>query len=187
MSFIRRFPAVLWIAVYVGSLLILNGAHGTLDPLQLWLGIGLVVLACAVGLYLAFGPWPDDRPRPRGMFWFVGVVVAFYLITGTAGWILDGPEVGIATFLAGLIPLTAAGIWVASVRRATQPTEEGLVDATAEDHEDPVPAIGADDRRPLGDTPEAHDEITPHDLPKDHPGRKAAEAQAEGPGARVRR
>ena len=24
--------------------------------------------------------------------------------------------------------------------------------------------------RPLGDTPEAHDEINPHDLPLDHPG-----------------
>jgi hypothetical protein len=36
----------------------------------------------------------------------------------------------------------------------------------------------SDDGRPLGDTAEAHDEITPHDLPKDHPGRKAAEELA---------
>jgi hypothetical protein len=35
-----------------------------------------------------------------------------------------------------------------------------------------------DDERPLGDTPEAHDEITPHDLPPDHPGRVEAERQA---------
>jgi hypothetical protein len=35
------------------------------------------------------------------------------------------------------------------------------------------------DDRPLGDTPEAHDEITPHDLPRDHPGRTEAEEQAE--------
>ena len=34
------------------------------------------------------------------------------------------------------------------------------------------------DGRPLGDTAEAHDEISPHDLPKDAPGRRAAEAQA---------
>lgn len=40
------------------------------------------------------------------------------------------------------------------------------------------PVIGQDDR-PLGDTSEAHDEISPHDLPIDHPGRKAAEHLAE--------
>jgi hypothetical protein len=34
------------------------------------------------------------------------------------------------------------------------------------------------DDRPLGDTSEAHDEISPHDLPKDSPGRRAAEQQA---------
>jgi hypothetical protein len=35
-----------------------------------------------------------------------------------------------------------------------------------------------DDERPAGDTPEVHDEINPHDLPPDHPGREAAEEQA---------
>ena len=36
----------------------------------------------------------------------------------------------------------------------------------------------------LGDTPEAHDEIVPEDLPKDHPGRREAERlAAEGDGA----
>jgi hypothetical protein len=35
-----------------------------------------------------------------------------------------------------------------------------------------------DSDRPLGDTNEAHDEISPHDLPVDHPGRKAAEEAA---------
>jgi hypothetical protein len=35
-----------------------------------------------------------------------------------------------------------------------------------------------DDGRPLGDTAEAHDEITPHDLPIGHPGRPAAVRQA---------
>ena len=37
-----------------------------------------------------------------------------------------------------------------------------------------------DDERPLGDTPEAHDEINPHDLPLDNPGRQEAERLAEG-------
>ncbi len=39
------------------------------------------------------------------------------------------------------------------------------------------------DETPAGDTAEAHDEISPHDLPPGHPGRKAAERQAaEGGG-----
>jgi hypothetical protein len=38
----------------------------------------------------------------------------------------------------------------------------------------------ATDERPLGDTPEAHDEISPHDLPLDNPGRQAAEEMSHG-------
>ena len=34
---------------------------------------------------------------------------------------------------------------------------------------------GTSDGRPLGDTAEAHDEVSPHDLPLDNPGRHAAE------------
>ena len=37
---------------------------------------------------------------------------------------------------------------------------------------------GTDDGRPLGDTAEAHDEISPHDLPLDNPGRHKAEDMA---------
>jgi hypothetical protein len=39
-----------------------------------------------------------------------------------------------------------------------------------------------DDETPLGDTPEAHDEISPHDLPPDHPGRQEAERISGGEG-----
>ena len=37
-----------------------------------------------------------------------------------------------------------------------------------------------DEETDLGDTPEAHDEVSPHDLPKDHPGRQTAEELAGG-------
>jgi hypothetical protein len=48
---------------------------------------------------------------------------------------------------------------------------------------EPLGPLTPDDERPAGDTPEAHDEIVPEDLPKDHPGRQAAERQAaEGDG-----
>ncbi|MDX6723210.1 MAG: hypothetical protein QOD73_1614, partial [Solirubrobacteraceae bacterium] len=55
---------------------------------------------------------------------------------------------------------------------------------------EPLPSshLIPDDSTPAGDTPEAHDEINPHDLPRDHPGRQAAEEQAgEEPGARFDR
>ena len=50
----------------------------------------------------------------------------------------------------------------------------------AADSSDPIPSthLIADDETPAGDTPEAHDEINPHDLPMDHPGRQAAEREA---------
>jgi hypothetical protein len=46
--------------------------------------------------------------------------------------------------------------------------------------EEPLGPATPDDETPAGDTPEAHDEISPHDLPKDHPGREAAEELAGG-------
>ena len=46
------------------------------------------------------------------------------------------------------------------------------------EHAEPLGPLTPDDETPLGDTPEAHDELSPHDLPKGHPGRAAAEEQA---------
>jgi hypothetical protein len=46
--------------------------------------------------------------------------------------------------------------------------------------DEPLGPATPDDETDLGDTPEAHDEISPHDLPKDHPGRQAAEELAGG-------
>ena len=48
--------------------------------------------------------------------------------------------------------------------------------------DEPLGPATPDDDTDLGDTPEAHDEVNPHDLPKDHPGRKAAEREAGGDG-----
>jgi hypothetical protein len=46
--------------------------------------------------------------------------------------------------------------------------------------DEPLGPLTPDDETPLGDTPEAHDEISPHDLPRGHPGRAEAERQAGG-------
>jgi len=45
---------------------------------------------------------------------------------------------------------------------------------------EPLGPMTPDDETELGDTPEAHDEISPHDLPLDHPGRDDAERRAGG-------
>ena len=44
---------------------------------------------------------------------------------------------------------------------------------------EPLGPFTPDDETPAGDTPETHDEISPHDLPKSHPGRAEAERQAD--------
>jgi hypothetical protein len=176
-GFLRRWPPVLWLLVYVGSIFILNGSNGQWDPLELALGIGLATIACVLAVYLAIGPWPG-RPRPRGTGLLIAGVAGFYGICALAAAIFAGPAEAIATLLAGIIPMTGAALWVATTRAKTVPEVARKRDPAADDPDDPFPGVGADDVRPLGDTPEAHDEITPHDLPAGHPGRHAAERQA---------
>ncbi len=57
--------------------------------------------------------------------------------------------------------------------------DESQADADSEAKAPPADIV-EDDDRPLGDTEQAHDEISPHDLPLGHPGREAAEAQSGG-------
>jgi hypothetical protein len=47
-----------------------------------------------------------------------------------------------------------------------------------EEADEPLGPMTPDDQTDAGDTPEAHDEISPHDLPLDHPGREEAERLA---------
>ncbi len=60
------------------------------------------------------------------------------------------------------------------------PAERSRDNASPHDgtRREPLGPFTPDDQTPLGDTPEAHDEISPHDLPLGHPGRQAAEQQA---------
>jgi hypothetical protein len=64
-------------------------------------------------------------------------------------------------------------------------TEQSSADHAAPPHDstssEPLGPLTPDDETPMGDTPEAHDEISPHDLPPDHPGRQEAERMAGGP------
>jgi hypothetical protein len=54
------------------------------------------------------------------------------------------------------------------------------------DHTDSFPKQPATRSRPLGDTPEAHDELSPHDVPLDSPARRPVEQQAGGLGGTTR-
>jgi hypothetical protein len=58
-----------------------------------------------------------------------------------------------------------------------EPTHSGL--PRDRGSREPLGPITPDPGRPLGDTAEAHDEISPHDLPKGHPGRREAEHLAD--------
>jgi len=51
----------------------------------------------------------------------------------------------------------------------------------SEHEREPLGPMTPDGETDLGDTPEAHDEISPVDLPPDHPGRQQAERDAGGP------
>jgi hypothetical protein len=174
----RRWPAATWLLVFVASILILNGAHGRRDTGEVIAGIALALLAFAVASYLAVGPFPGRRSPSVAGYALIGGVVLFYLVTAIVAWISVGLGAAVATLLAALIPGTAAAAWLATTRTKT-PRREVTRDPAADDRDDPFPGLGMDDERPLGDTPEAHDEINPHDLPLDNPGRHAAERQAE--------
>jgi hypothetical protein len=54
------------------------------------------------------------------------------------------------------------------------------------DHTDSFPKQPATRSRALGDTPQAHDELSPHDIPLYSPARRAAEQQAGGVTATTR-
>jgi hypothetical protein len=176
-GFLRRWPPVLWLLVYVGAVLVLSGANGDWDPAQVASGVVLAAIACALGVYLAIAPWPGhERPGHAGTL--IGGVLAFFAVCALAAVIFAGPAEAIATLLVGIVAMTAAALWVATTRAKTRGEVRPGRDPASADRDDSFAGVGADDSRPLGDTPEAHDEISPRDLPRDHPGRAEAERQA---------
>jgi hypothetical protein len=52
--------------------------------------------------------------------------------------------------------------------------------------DEPLGPATPDRETDLGDTPEAHGDLSPHDLPKDHPGRRKAEELSGGEGGTTR-
>ena len=111
--------------------------------------------------------------------WQMGIVVAFVVILGVTVILTGNP-----TFLIAFLILAALVFGYALVNRGMTKRMEARhdsLDDAMSDESEPLPSshLIPDDRTGAGDTPEAHDEINPHDLPTDHPGRQAAEREAE--------
>jgi hypothetical protein len=110
--------------------------------------------------------------------WMAGVVLVFLVLYGATVIVTGNPEYLIpAVVLALLLGAYALVNW-ALTRRIVH--REGSLEEAMSDHTDAVPSthLIPDDETPAGDTPEAHDEISPHDLPIDHPARPVAEERA---------
>jgi hypothetical protein len=180
MTWLRRWPPLLWIPIFIGSELILNGGNGKIDPAQVAVGAALIVLSFALTVKVLLERRPG-RPQRGSFFAAIAAVVAFYVLCAIVAGALNGFGYTVAVLLAGIVPATAVALAVALAREKTVEDEDGRMrETTAADHEDPYPGVGMDDLTPLGDTPEVHDEITPHDLPLDNPARREAVRQAGG-------
>jgi hypothetical protein len=112
--------------------------------------------------------------------WQIALVAAFVVIFGVTVILTGNP-----IYLIAAIMIAALVIGWSLLNRGMSKNvasrHDSIEDAMSDETE-PVPSthLIPDNETAAGDTPEAHDEINPHDLPPDHPGRQEAEAQAGG-------
>jgi hypothetical protein len=120
-------------------------------------------------------PRAEAARRLPPVLWLLAVAGVVLVASALAAIVFAGPAEAIAVVAVGFAAMAAASLWIATTRAERR---AGAMD----DRDHPLTGVDADDARPLGDTPEAHDEITPHDLPAGHPSRGAAERQAQALG-----
>jgi hypothetical protein len=113
-------------------------------------GGALALVVCGVSLYLALEHWPD-RPRPAIVMWAIAGVVVFYVLVGLAAS-AAGVEYGLVGVAAGVIPLSAVALLLATMRSRTAESVGRLRDDSGDPDEDPAPGLGMDDQTALGDT-----------------------------------
>jgi len=114
--------------------------------------------------------------------WQLGVLGVFFVVFIATAFLTGEPTYAIPVVLLTLLVLAYA-LLTRVMSKRIEDRHGSLEDALSDEDEDvPSAHLIPDDDTALGDTPDAHDEITPHDLPLDHPGRQAAEAQAGGEG-----
>lgn len=112
--------------------------------------------------------------------WMLAALVAFFAVYAATVLATGEPS-----FLIPVLILAAIVGGYAVLNRVLTKriiARSGSVEDAVSDANDPIPSahLIPDSDTPLGDTPEAHDEISPHDLPIGHPGRQVAEEQAGG-------
>src|SRR3954447_13299586 len=110
--------------------------------------------------------------------WQIAFVAAFVVIFGITVILTGSPSYLIAAVMIAVLVLAWAGFNRVMTKRV-ESRQDSIEDAMSDESE-PLPSahLIPDNETAAGDTPEAHDEINPHDLPPDHPGRQAAEDQA---------
>ena len=113
---------------------------------------------------------PSDRNSAPGPTFPTALLagIAAAAVVAAVAWVAVGSELAIPVLVLGALCVGAAIAYRTIGTSRSAPT----------DSTDSVPRLSAEGNRPLGDTPQAHDEINPHDLPPDHPGRHAAEEMA---------
>jgi hypothetical protein len=117
------------------------------------------------------------------------VLVAVFAVIYTATVLITGEPVYLSPGAILLALVVGYSLIEHGLTRAQVARHGGDPEAAMSDSEDwavPSTHLVPDDETAAGDTPEAHDEINPHDLPFDHPGRQAAEDQAGGAGGTTR-
>ena len=171
----RRWPPALWLLVYVASEAILLGSHHRWVLLAI--GGALMLTAFGLSLRLSLGGH-QENPRPRWFYWAVGGVALAYAVVATVAGLELGAVWALGALAAGIIPLTAVSLFLATVRSKTAATDSGLRD-TSGDADDDSPGIGLDDQTPLGDTPEHSDALEEPEMPKiaARPPRRGARRQ----------
>jgi hypothetical protein len=127
------------------------------------------------------------RLRPPGAW--LPAAVALWAVAMVLSALLSGDAtLMIPLAIAGALVIAYTLAHVGLARRQVR-RHGGDARAAAADHTDPVPSTAdvTDDLRPLGDTPEVHDELIPQDLPRGHPGRPEADREAAEHGGVVGR
>src|SRR4051794_33026574 len=111
---------------------------------------------------------------------FLAIYVVTILLVGEPIWLLPG--LILAALVIGWFTINRAGTERIANRHG------GDAERALSDEEEPIPSahLITDDDRPLGDTPEAHDEINPRDLPPDNPARHEAERRVGEEGGETR-
>src|SRR3712207_1121280 len=112
--------------------------------------------------------------------WQLGLIAAFIVVFAITVVLTGEPLFLVPVVILGALVI-AYGLFNRAMTQRIADRHDSLEDAMSDETESvPSAHLIPDDQTPAGDTPEAHDEINPHDLPPDHPGRQAAEVQAGG-------